>query len=342
MKNQMSAVYYRNPGEVEIRKVGIPVPQEDEALLKIIYSGICGSDIHVFRGIHLRNRPGTILCHEFVGEIVKAPPSNVQKFLKGSRVVVEPTLSCGSCDPCKKGRYNICSSRGIYGIDKDGSLAEYMAVPISKLYLLPDEVDSVQAAFIEPLAAALHAVKLARLKDNSKVLVFGGGPIGALIALVCKTYGVGMVVVSEINPYRLKLIEGMQVETVNPEDQSLHDFLLNRTANGGVDIIFDAAGSQDTFTEAISLASPGGRIIVVSNPSKPITLDMLSVSNKELEIVGSRIYLAQDFKDAIKLIAQGGIDPTPLISRIFQIEESTAAFDFASKDQNVMKVLIKS
>jgi (R,R)-butanediol dehydrogenase / meso-butanediol dehydrogenase / diacetyl reductase len=342
MQKMMKAVFYEGPNMLSIRETPIPEPAPGEALLRILYSGICGSDIHVYRGEHKRGKTGVILCHEFVGEIVTLPSTVCAELMVGCKVVAEPTLYCGRCEPCMTGSYNICASRGIYGIDQHGSLAEYMAVPVDKLYPVPEEVDSLQAALVEPLAVALHAAGLSGIQPGKNVLILGGGPIGALLAFVCRLGGVGCLVVSEINDYRSALLNKLGIITTNPLRENLSELIDKSVGKYGFDLVFEVAGLEATMLQATAAVKARGRIVIVSNPVKPLPFDLFEISNKELEVVGSRTYTSRNFHDAIRMLASGQLTVSGLISKVFPLSQADQAIKLAAEGKDTMKILVQS
>jgi len=177
----------------------MPVPKEGEALLRVRRVGICGTDLHIFQG-HLDHRvpKGGIIGHETFAEVAEAPTAS--GFRKGDRVVVEPVLSCGVCRACRMGAKYLCYSLKVLGVDVAGGMQDYWAVPVPRLLKVPDTLSDDHAALIEPLAVATHDVNRAQVQADDAVIVFGGGPIGCLIALVCRHRG-ARVKVAEINPF---------------------------------------------------------------------------------------------------------------------------------------------
>jgi 2-desacetyl-2-hydroxyethyl bacteriochlorophyllide A dehydrogenase len=337
----MKAAVYEGPYQVRVKKVDIPVPQNGEALIRIKYAGICGGDIHVYRGHHPRRKSNTILSHEFVGEIAALHNEETSTLKVGDRVAVEPTLYCACCNPCRSGNYNVCETAGIYGIDKDGGMAEYIVVPLHTLYPIPGALDLAHAALIEPLAVALHAVRKSRVQAGSQTLVLGGGPIGSLVAAVCRFVGASYVAVSEVNPYRLSVLNEMGINTVNPLEADLKEFVLDGTGGQGLDVVFEAAGVEKTIEQATSLVNRQGQIIIVSIASKITVFDLQTVTYSELNVVGCRTYTSGDFKAAIDLLSSRQINVEPLISKVYPLQEADQAMKHADEGREAMKILVR-
>ncbi len=341
MPGMMKAAVYEGPYQIKVKKVDIPVPKKGEALIRIKYAGICGSDIHVYRGHHPRRKSNTILSHEFVGEIAAMHNEETSTLKIGDRVAVEPTLYCACCKPCRSGSYNVCETVGIYGIDKDGGMAEYIAVPLHTLYPIPGELNLAHAALIEPLAVALHAVRKSRVQVGCQTLVLGGGPIGSLVAAVCRVAGASYVAVSEVNPYRLSVLNEMGVIAVDPAEADLKEFVLDGTGGQGLDVVFEAAGVEKTLEQASSLVNRQGQIMIVTTASKITAFDLQTVCYSELNVVGCRTYTSGDFKAAIALLSSHQIHVEPLISKVYPLEEASRAMKHADEGREAMKILVR-
>ncbi|MCL6649497.1 MAG: alcohol dehydrogenase catalytic domain-containing protein, partial [Chloroflexi bacterium] len=229
----MLAACYEGAGRLRVVTVDEPKPGPDEALLRMRRVGICGTDLHIYQG-HLDHRVprGGILGHETFGEVVTAPAGS--GFAPGDRVVVEPLSVCGACRACRMGASYLCYSLKVLGVDLPGGLQEYWAVPTARLLRVPAGVPDDVAGVIEPLAVAVHDVRRAGVNADDVVLVFGGGPIGALIALVCRQRG-ARVAVAEINPFRVDWLKGCGLEVLGPGVDPAA-WARERTGGVGVDV----------------------------------------------------------------------------------------------------------
>ncbi|PYM69775.1 MAG: Zn-dependent alcohol dehydrogenase, partial [Candidatus Rokuibacteriota bacterium] len=208
----MRASFYEGARRFRTGTAPEPSAGAGEALLHVKRVGICGTDLHIFQG-HLDHRvpKGGIIGHETFAEVVEAPAGS--GFEPGNRVVVEPIHSCGECRACKMGGYYLCYALKIYGVELPGGMQDYWTVPAVRMLHVPDTLGDDQAAMIEPLAVATHDVRRAEVKAGDAVLVLGGGPIGALIAMVCRHRG-ARVIVSEVNPFRIDLLRGLGLEVI--------------------------------------------------------------------------------------------------------------------------------
>src|SRR3989454_3450298 len=210
----MRASYYHGNRTFRTGPAPMPAPKADEALLRVRRVGICGTDLHIFQG-HLDHRVprGGVIGHETFAEVVEAPKDS--GFVAGDRVVVEPVVCCGACRACRMGASYLCYSLKVLGVDLPGGMREYYPVTTDHLLKVPDALGDDAAAVIEPLAVATHDVTRAGVKRGDRVLVFGGGPIGTLIGLVCRQPG-DEVAGPEINEFRLGLLGTLGLETLGP------------------------------------------------------------------------------------------------------------------------------
>src|SRR2546426_961219 len=211
----MRAAFYQGARTFTTGTLATPTPGPGQALLRVKRVGICGTDLHIFQG-HLDHRvpKGGIIGHETFGEVAQAPAGS--GFKTGDRVVVEPLRFCGQCRACRMGASYLCYALKVLGVDLPGGMQEYWAVDAARLLRVPDALSDDHAALIEPLAVATHDVRRAAVKPDDTVLVFGGGPIGALIALVSRQRG-ARVVVAEVNRHRLEILNALGLETVGPD-----------------------------------------------------------------------------------------------------------------------------
>jgi len=296
----------------------------------------------VYNGHHATATVPRILGHEFSGEIYDIK-SKSDRLEKGDKVVVQPYFGCGVCDLCVDGRDNICSELKILGIHVDGCFAQYVKVPASKVYKVPDDMDLKLAAMAEPLAVAIHDVRRSKLKVGDKTLIIGGGPIGLLIAMVARQAGAGEVIISEINEYRIKFAQDLGFKTVNPKSEGFMDELLNCTDGKGYDVVFEVTGvkpSQLLMTKACRI---GGTVMLVGFPSEPHPVNVVEAVSKELNLRGVRIHAQVNFSAAVDMLVSGKINDEieKVITHSFRLDEFSEAIDFSFNDQQHFKVMIE-
>ncbi len=313
------------------------MPGPDEALLRVRRVGICGTDLHIFQG-HLDHRvpKGGVIGHETFAEVVSAPAAS--GFGPGDRVVVEPLSFCGTCRACAMGASYLCYSLKVLGVDLPGGMREYWAAPAARLLRVPDTLTDDHAAMIEPLAVATHDVTRARVEPGDRVLVFGGGPIGALIALVAKTRG-ARVAVAEVNPFRLDILESFGLETVGPDIDVLR-FTDDWTGGTGVDVAFEVTGNPAAARLVTDVVRVWGTISIVAIHAEPIPVNLYQMFARELHMHGSRLYAREDWQEAIRLAASGAIPLAPLVSRKIRLDELQRGMAEVLAGAPVMKVLV--
>ena len=336
----MKVVYVEEPGKIEIREKEMPTLKKGEALLKIKYCGICGADVATFTG----NQPFTtyprIPGHEFSAEIVEIE-ENDRGLKIGDIVTANPYFNCGHCYSCERGIVNACTDNQTMGVQRDGSFAEYVAMPIERIY--PGKGLSAKTlALIEPFSIGYHAVSRGHVKPGHKVLVIGAGAIGIFAAVSAKLKG-AEVYISDVFEKRLENALKFGVDGII--DVSKED-LLERTkeiTNGnGFDICIEAVGQSATFLNCIDAAAFGADIILIGNGKKETTFNHSILLKKELNVYGSRNALKKDFLELIDLISSGKINVDHIVSDIFDKEDAIKGFDaLVHNDGSRFKVLIK-
>jgi len=333
----MRASFYEGAGRFRTGTAAVPAAGADEALLKVRRVGICGTDLHIFQG-HLDHRvpKGGIIGHETLAEVVEAPPGG--GFAKGDRVVVEPLRVCGACRACTMGAPFLCYKLQVLGVDVPGGMQEYWAVPTDRLIKVPASLSDDDAAVMEPLAIATHDVTRAKVQRGDAVLVFGGGPIGALIALVCRHRG-ARVIVSEVNPFRVELLKGLGIEVVGP-GADVVKFANDWTGGDGVDVAFEVTGNAAAVRLMTDAVRVWGTISVVAIHAEPMAVNLYPMFARELTMHGSRLYSRADWEEAIRLAASGAVPVGPLVSHKIPLEGLQDGMEQALRGGPVMKVLV--
>ncbi|MBP2033974.1 2-desacetyl-2-hydroxyethyl bacteriochlorophyllide A dehydrogenase [Clostridium algifaecis] len=341
----MKAAVIEEFNNIVMKEVLEPELGYDEALIKVEYAGICGTDVHIYQGHHKQAKPPLIPGHEFVGRLVKVNTDKHVNLKIGQRVVAQPLTGCGKCELCIQGRDNVCVDLNIFGIHSNGCFAEYIKVPLRKVYSVPEDIDPKIVALVEPLAVAMHDVRRSNLDVGQTVLIIGGGPIGILIAMVAKLNGASKVVISEINEKRIKFAEDMNMrfEMINPLKDDVDSKINKLTNNMGFDVVYEVSGVQagaDLMTKAAKI---GGTIMMVGIPSKSHTVDTGAVTLKELKMEGVRIHAQINFAAAVDVISKNIFNDKlkRLITDEFDIENVKEAMEFSIKDKDHFKVLLK-
>jgi (R,R)-butanediol dehydrogenase/meso-butanediol dehydrogenase/diacetyl reductase len=333
----MRAAFYEGARRFSTGRIPMPARGPDEALLRVRRVGICGTDLHIFQG-HLDHRVPRrgIIGHEIFAEVVEAPREG--GFSAGDRVVVEPVTFCGRCRACLMGATFLCYGLKVLGVDLPGGMQEYWAVPTARLLHVPPTLGDDHAALIEPLAIATHDVRRAQIQAGDAVLVFGGGPIGTLIALVARHRG-ARVVVSELNPFRLELLKGFGLETIGP-GADVARFVDAWTDGTGVDVAFEVTGHPVAVRAVTDVVRVWGTVSIVAIHAEPMPVNLYRMFERELTMHGSRLYAREDWEEAIRLVDSGAVPVAPLVSRRLPLEALQQGMEEALGGGPVMKVLI--
>jgi 2-desacetyl-2-hydroxyethyl bacteriochlorophyllide A dehydrogenase len=268
--------------------------------------------------------------------VVSAPAGS--GFAPGNRVVVEPVLFCGSCRACRMGANYLCYSLKVLGVDANGGMQDYWAVPVDRLLPVPETLADNDAALIEPMAVATHDVGRAGVKPGDTVLVFGGGPIGCLIALVARQKG-AHVRVAEINPWRVRLLQELGFDTIGPGDDPVAN-VRDWTSGNGVDIVFEVSGSPDAVRLVTDVVRVWGTVSIIAIHADPVIVNLYPMFARELTMHGSRLYTRAAWVEAIQLMASGTINAAPLVSRLIPLEDLQQGMEDALGGGPVMKILV--
>ncbi|MHA6483361.1 zinc-dependent alcohol dehydrogenase [Paenibacillus sp. strain BS8-2] len=335
----MKAAFYEGNKTMVVGKGSRREPGPGDVEIKVAYTGICGTDLHIYHG-HMDHRvmKPQVIGHEMSG-VIERVGDEVTAYKPGDKVTVKPLGPCGECPACQDGCSHICHRLQFMGIETDGAFQSYWTVPASTLHLLPDELSLQHGAMIEPLAVACHDVRLGKVAPGEYAVVIGGGPIGTLIALVARAAG-ARVVVAEINPYRLQLLEELGFETCNSKEIDLAEYVQEATGGKGADVVFEVTSSLAGAEVMTKLPKVRGRIVIVGIFSKLVPVDLHRFFWRELQLFGARVYEHEDFEQAIQLAASGQLQLDRLISEVYPIEQIQAGFEQMESGSGVMKVLI--
>ncbi|NLI55357.1 MAG: alcohol dehydrogenase catalytic domain-containing protein [Clostridiales bacterium] len=339
----MLAAIIQKPEVLEICEVPRPVVEDGEALIRVFYTGVCGTDVHLLHGHHATATFPLIPGHEMVGELVEVKGQEAGAFQSGQRVVAQEVLSCGRCTACAKGEDNVCQSLQIIGIHAEGSFAEYVKVPAKKMLVVPDAIDDQLAAMTEPLAVAVHDVRLSGLKVGETVLVIGGGPIGMLIAIVARAAGAKQVVISEIKKFRRDFAASMGFDVIDPTIADFDEKLTELSGCEGFDVSFEVAGVKSAISTCIDHTKCTGTVMVIAITKEPIPVDTGKIFSKELTLKGARIHNFYSFKGALELLQMKSVadDVRKLISKVYRFSDIVEAFDYAEHGEDGFKVLVR-
>jgi len=341
MQSQIiNAAFYRGNNVFAVEQTSAQAPKRGEVSVRIAYCGICGTDMHVYHGnMDARVGHNRILGHEMSG-VVEAVGEGVEGISVGQKAVVRPLDHCGECPACLAGHHHICHNLKFLGLDTDGAMQEIWTVPSHTVHILPDDIRMDHAALIEPLAVACHDVSLSGLKAGESALVIGGGPIGVLVAMVAREAG-GNVVISEVNEHRIAIAKKLGFEVINPAEQDLPVEINNRTGNKGADVVFEVSGTQPGVDAMTACAATRARIVMVAIHAQKPNIDLFQFFWRELQLIGARVYTAEDYEKAISLIASGSIEADTVITDVSPLADIQTAFESLDASPTALKSLIK-
>jgi len=339
----MKAAILKNWNELEMAEIEKPEACCCEAVIKVRYGGVCGSDITVFSGLHPTAKAPVVLCHEILGTIDELPKNYKGKLKAGDRVLIDPVVSCQECPTCKSGLGNVCGSLKLLGIHINGGFAQYTKAAPDQLVKVSDNLPDNVAALGEPFAVAYHVCKRAGVAKKNKVLVTGAGTIGIVVALAAKELGAERVIVSEINKSRIELAKSLGLETVNPMEIDLPAFAKEASNSVGFDIVIDASGAKQSILQLPDLCRPGGTLMSLSLSSQPYEFIIGKVSFKEQTLVGSRLYSHDDFIGGVEMMKSlfKSCDLSQIVTDTMDLDELPEALNMMKTGKNVGKILIK-
>lgn len=343
----MRAASLFSPRDIVIKRAKRPKPRNDWVVVRVEAAGICGSDLHIWRGEINPPSVPIILGHEFAGELYEADAKTLDKYgLKcGDRVAIEPLVESGQCEFCSKGLYNLCPGLKFIGYHYNGGFAQYALVPARKLYKIPKDMDWDQAALLDPLSVAVHVINLLPQPSISSLAVIGDGMIGLTTILTVKVMlNPERILILGKHDYNLKIGLSLGADmaiNINDKEQIKREY-------SSWESIFEAVGgSSRAFEDALNLVKPGGSILSLGIHPQKINIPLGALVTKQVHLLGSNGYSTskgkRDFQGAIALAKGKKLDMESLISYVLPLNEITAGFGMMeNKDEsNVIKVVVK-
>lgn len=334
----MAAVYTQ--GE-QLRCVDAPVPDvgEDDLLVRVEATSLCGTDVKIARHGHRKLKPGQtiILGHEFVGTIEQAG-ARVANYRVGERVGIAPNIGCGSCEMCGRGLMNMCPDYSAFGINLDGSHTEFVRIPgpailQGSVIRLANGVSSIEAALAEPLSCAVNGIRAARVEQGDVVLIYGAGPMGLMNLMLALLSGAAQVLVVDLNDARLEQARLLGAgQTLNPHHGSVKSWVMELTRNRGVNVVITAVPVADIQPEAVGLLAPFGRLCLFAGlpaGSPPTPLDTNAIHYKNLIVTGMTGGAPQDYRTALRLIEARRVDVSQIISHVIPLRDVAQAYKLA-------------
>ncbi|MGQ9631332.1 MAG: zinc-binding alcohol dehydrogenase family protein [bacterium] len=315
----MKAIVLREPFKLEIVDIPRPEPCVGEALLKIRAVGVCGSDLHAYRGRHPLVTYPRILGHEIGAEILEIG-ENDRGLRAGDSVAVEPLVRCGRCYPCRIGRYNCCVNLKVLGIHSDFGMAEYAVAPVNLLHKAPPKLAFESIALCETLTIGAQAVARGGVCDEDTVAIIGSGPIGLMAMQYAKSLGARVIMLDLVNS-RLDLARQLGADhIINPKECDAGEQMEELTGGEGPAVVIEAVGSPRTIRQAVEMVSFAGRVVVVGISAEEVSLDPTYMIRKELDFRTSR-NSCNMFPRALKLIKEGKVQTSPMVTHRFPLVE---------------------
>ncbi len=336
----MKAVFIENPGEAMIRDIPRPARKPGEALLKLLYGGICGSDLGSYRGTFAYFSYPRTPGHEFSAEIVEID-ENDRGLKPGMVVVCNPYFNCGECYSCKHGLVNACMSNQTMGVQREGAFSEYITMPLERIYD-GKGLEPIVLAIIEPLCISYHGVKRAGVKGGDKVLIVGAGTIGILAAVAAKQKG-AEVYIADVSRVKLDYAREFGVDGVVLADgpEAYERAVKEITGGNGFDVTIEAVGLPSTFQNCIDAAAFGGRMVLIGVGKENLDFNFTMIQKKELNVFGSRNALKPDFLELIDLVKEGKIPLKKIITDVYKFDQAPRAFQELNENAGrMLKVMI--
>jgi L-iditol 2-dehydrogenase len=341
----MKALLLSEYNQLDIADLPAPVPGADEILVRVAACGICGSDVHGYDGTSGRRIPPIVMGHEAAG-VVAAAGSGVSKFKVGDRVTFDSTVYCGQCEFCLQGEINLGNNRQVVGVScgdyrRAGAFAEYVVVPQRITYHLPEGLEFQEAAMLEAVSVALHAVRISEMKGGETVLVIGAGMIGLLTLQAAKAAGASQVMIADIDRTRLERAEKLGADaTLLFSGNELVQEILRRTGGRGVDLVLEAVGRDETISASIASVRKGGTVTLIGNISPQVKIPLQVVVSRQIRLQGS-CASSGEYPEAMELLASGKIKVKSLITAVAPLSDGPQWFArLHAGEPNLMKVVL--
>ncbi|MCL4486728.1 MAG: zinc-binding dehydrogenase [Chloroflexi bacterium] len=328
----MKVLRLHGPGDLHLHDEPVPTPGPDQALVRVMAVGLCGSDLHWFSegsiGDAALGHP-LVLGHEFAGLAET-----------GERVAVDPAIPCGACEACSEGNPNLCTSIRFMGHSaEDGALREQIAVPRRCLFPLPPSFADADGAMLEPLGVALHAVDLGHVKPGMSVGVFGCGSVGLLIVQLARAAGATTIIATDPLLHRLDAARAYGAATIRAEDGREAEEVWAAAGRRGVDVAFEAAGADAAVATAIATAKPGARVVLVGIPDDDRTTFTASVARRKGLTLKLSRRMKHTYPRAIRLVTSGQVDVRSLVTHRFPLHQFAQAFATAQRREGIKVVI---
>jgi 2-desacetyl-2-hydroxyethyl bacteriochlorophyllide A dehydrogenase len=335
----MRAAFYEGNRKISVGACPSVDPAPGQVRLRVSHCGICGTDLHLFHG----NMDHRVTFPQVIGHessaVIESVGDGIVDWRVGDRVTVRPLDPCGQCAACLRGYGHVCQKLKFIGIDAPGAMQGLWTVPAHTLHRLPDSLSLRDASLVEPIAVACHDVRLGEVRAGEFAVVIGGGPIGALVALVARHKG-ARVVVTEINPFRIALLRKLGLEVYDPRQTDVAALVQAETREAGADVVFEVSSSPQGAELMTKLPGVRGRVVMVAVFPKPVPVDLHKFFWREMRLIGTRVYEPCDFDEAIDLLANTTVPFSGLITDVYPLDGLEKGLLQMEQGADVMKILV--
>ncbi len=337
----MKAVKIIRPNELKVIDMEKPaIDEKNNILVKIRAAGICGSDVGIYHGKNAAATYPRVIGHEMVGDIVEVG-SNAVRYKPGDRVIIDQVTACGHCYACRKGRPNVCANLQVRGVHIDGGYREYMAVPESDCYLLPESLSYEDAVMIEPTTIAVQSCSRAQLEFEDNLMIIGAGALGSSILRIARLYNPRKIIMVDIEDDKLQeCLQNGATDVINSKAEDVVERAHELTDGYGPTVVIDAACFKGSLLTACRCAGNAGRVITMGFGVDPDEINQFVITSKELDVRGSRLQNRR-FQTVIDMVNKGKIDLSNSISHRFYFQDAQKAFDFNdTHDPSIRKIVL--
>ncbi|WHH60828.1 alcohol dehydrogenase catalytic domain-containing protein [Petroclostridium sp. X23] len=338
----MKACVVHEPGNIVYEDVPMPELGPEEALIKIEYTGVCGSDAHIYAG-RFDNEFPIIPGHEYVGKLVDVRSNLKTNANIGDTVVGQIYYSCNNCELCNSGRDNICFDLKVMGVHVPGSFAEYCKVPAKKVMKVSDHVDTKMAVLAEPLAVGVHSVNTGEVGVGDKVFIIGGGVIGICIAVAAKLAGASNVILSEVNKKRIEFARMLGFTVIDAGEEDVLERVMALSNQKGADVVFEVTGTKSAYELMTYAVKRSGIIVQVGISPNMVPIRVRAFSLGEIQVRGVRIHNQKNFETAVKIIESGIAEDmlSKFVTHEFVFSNIKEAMNFQESNQEHFKIILK-
>ncbi len=335
----MKALVLRKPGEARIETVADPVLTAGDVLLKVRMVGFCGSDLNSFRGLNPLVSYPRILGHEVSATVLQTPEKD-SALTVGTDVVLFPYTSCGKCASCRRGRLNACQFNQTLGVQRDGALTEFIAMPKEKLFAA--KLTTKELCLVEPLTVGFHATARGRVTASDTVALWGCGGVGLGVVAAASSRGARTICI-DVDDEKLELARMVGgAETINSRSDSVHDRLLQLTEGRGPDVAIEAIGTAATFRSAVEEVAFTGRVVYIGYAKEPVSYETKLFVQKELDVTGSRNAQPEDFEAVIGLLEARKFPVDQAVSVVVPLEEAAKALrSWSENPSRFRKIMVR-